>query len=628
MELKFKDLFCYQNLSAKDKASDFYKPENYFDLSLLPNNHLRDEMAPFIIARGQLLTFKSLYVDWRNYLLIADFLSEEYENEDSLLNLDKEFVVPQLQKWLMEQGISPQVKQGESYIIHPSIRYLLKAIEYLTPKNYIYFKDLECYKDVPKDKQNSVRYSPYSYFDLERLSAKLIPQMKDFIYHRGTVLSFSSIEKERMAYGYVADFLSTSYKDAEAFQKIDKDACIRKLKAYLLKNGLPLSYAHKKRDCLEKKLKNHPAIDFLTRVFDYYTIDDGLFHFEDDLWLLERLDFPVRVSKTCAVKSINFSKIVQSEMKNEVKKATLFRLREVSVATVKADLLAITTFCNFLETAYPEILSFTEIDREVLESFLLYLNTEDTRKQNYHSELMHLKSFLYALALTTDELSLMHLFIPEDIPKKNIPVYTFYTDNELRTLNEGFKTLEPQFGRLMILHEILGCRISETLTLKTGCIRQDDNRKYYVHIDQAKVNRSYKKPINDEIKLLIETSIAYTKEHFGDCEYIFVNEKDPTKPISYGAVSYRLRCMILENDLRDDRGELFTIGTHIFRKTYGRRLCDLGLDDSVIAKLLGHSSTSSVKYYRRMTSSVLASGTESLRKEKNEMINKYKGGWE
>ena len=129
MELKFKDLFCYQNLSAKDKASDFYKPENYFDLSLLPNNHLRDEMAPFIIARGQLLTFKSLYVDWRNYLLIADFLSEEYENEDSLLNLDKEFVVPQLQKWLMEQGISPQVKQGESYIIHPSIRYLLKAIE-------------------------------------------------------------------------------------------------------------------------------------------------------------------------------------------------------------------------------------------------------------------------------------------------------------------------------------------------------------------------------------------------------------------------------------------------------------------------------------------------------------------
>ena len=53
----------------------------------------------------------------------------------------------------------------------------------------------------------------------------------------------------------------------------------------------------------------------------------------------------------------------------------------------------------------------------------------------------------------------------------------------------------------------------------------------------------------------------------------------------------------------------------------------MGLDDSIIAKLLGHANTSSVKHYRRMTSKVLAEGTKKLREEKDKTINKYKGGW-
>ena len=63
------------------------------------------------------------------------------------------------------------------------------------------------------------------------------------------------------------------------------------------------------------------------------------------------------------------------------------------------------------------------------------------------------------------------------------------------------------------------------------------------------------------------------------------------------------------------------------RHPYGKRLCDMGLDDSIIAKLLGHANTSSVKHYRRMASKVLAEGTKKLREEKDKTINKYKGGW-
>ena len=179
----------------------------------------------------------------------------------------------------------------------------------------------------------------------------------------------------------------------------------------------------------------------------------------------------------------------------------------------------------------------------------------------------------------------------------------------------------------MILHELLGCRISETLTLKSDCISEDEDGHLYITIYQPKVNRSYKKPINQDIKTIIERSIAYTTEKYGLREYVFVNDKDPRKPLTYGAMFYRVQCMIIENDLRDDRGELFTVSTHLFRKTYGKRLCDMGLDDSIIAKLLGHANTSSIKYYRRMTSVPLAEGTKKLRDEKDKTISKYKGGW-
>ena len=155
-----------------------------------------------------------------------------------------------------------------------------------------------------------------------------------------------------------------------------------------------------------------------------------------------------------------------------------------------------------------------------------------------------------------------------------------------------------------------------------------DTGEYFIRINEEKVYREYKKPISADVKKLIDASIAYTKSLYGECDYIFVSDKDPMKPMSYSTLYYRVISMIRELDLRDEQGNLFTIGTHTFRRTYGKKLCDLGLDDSVIAKLLGHSSTDSVKHYRRMSNQVLAKETKLLRAQKDAQINKYKGAWE
>ena len=52
--------------------------------------------------------------------------------------------------------------------------------------------------------------------------------------------------------------------------------------------------------------------------------------------------------------------------------------------------------------------------------------------------------------------------------------------------------------------------------------------------------------------------------------------------------------MIYENDLRDDQGELFGFGSHLFRHTYGVKLTELHVDDWTISKLIGHKNVKTV----------------------------------
>ena len=628
MELKFKEFNSYKHLTEKDLKSDYYKPEYAFDLSLLPTLSLQEQLAPFILERGNTLAFLSLYIDRISYMLFAEFISTCYPDLESMLDLDVESAIARMIGFLHDKGINPRRQKKDGYNLHPAIRYINQAHFYCLPKdNFIFYRDLDCYKDVPKKKQSSAHYHPEYFFNLNVLPSSLIEEFREFITARGKELSFTSITNERRCFGHIADFLCDTYPSIKSLYDLDKDSCIRKYKIWAMKHQIPLTIISNKRNKLHPETKIHPFFKYLKTILSYFTYDDGLFHFEDDIWILDRLDFPVRRPPVNTIASINFENILQDKMKAETKKAILFRLKEVSARTSVNDVHVINVFTEYLARDYPQIESFAEIDREVIESYLIYINTEDTRRKNYRTELNQLKSILATIGLVIDEYSLMKLFFPEDIPKDNIPVFRFYTDNELETLNRGFKTLDPQTGRLMILHEILGCRISETLTLRTDCIREDENGHLYITIHQAKVNRSYRKPINDDIKNLIESAIAYTTSHYGPRDYIFVDDNNPDKPMTYGAMYYRVQCMIIENDLRDDHGELFTVSTHLFRKTYGKRLCDMGLDDSIIAKLLGHANTSSVKHYRRMTSKVLAEGTKKLREEKDKTINKYKGGW-
>ena len=177
----------------------------------------------------------------------------------------------------------------------------------------------------------------------------------------------------------------------------------------------------------------------------------------------------------------------------------------------------------------------------------------------------------------------------------------------------------------MVIHQMLGTRISDTLTLSVNCLYEKDGTTI-IRIKQMKTH-TYEKPISQELAALIRKAIQYTRERCGETEYIFVSENDPTRPLQYGTLQARVLQLIYREDIRDDDGNLFGFGTHMYRHYYGVKLTEMHLDDWTIARLLGHSSLKNVKYYRKMSNQLLADETRRVRNMLSEMILANLDGW-
>ena len=367
-------------------------------------------------------------------------------------------------------------------------------------------------------------------------------------------------------------------------------------------------------------------VRYLKKVYEFLMPEDNRPEREKDIWRLDRLGIELIDNPILGTATLNFSKIVQNTIKQEVKDAAYMELLTRAVGTVSAELVAVNRFSNYLAENFEKVESLADVDRDIVESYLIYLNTEATERQSYRADIFHLKAVMDLVGRMIERPEISNLFLLSDIPKQPEKLYKSYSDAELTRLNRAIVDANVQVARALILHQMLGTRISDTLTLLQDCVFEKDG-KLMVKINQVKSRRSYRKTINDEIHSLIRASIEYTKEHSPDSQYVFAHDKFIDRPMSYAKIQYQLMALIHENDLRDDNGELFGVGTHLFRHTYGRKLTEMHVDDTTIAKLLGHANNSSVKYYRKMSNMAIADETREMRNSMDEILQNLIKGW-
>lgn len=487
--------------------------------------------------------------------------------------------------------------------------------------------DLPCYEKADLTKGTLAYKNRKRCFNLEKLpTVGLQNEFASFIWHRGETITFLSMRSDLTQYNIVSGFLSERYPDLESLLNVEEVALEKEMRKWLMKNGKPVSTRKTSKRLDNEKYNENVNILYLRKVYRFLQPEDTRPEREKDIWRLDRLGLTLTLNPILNAETINFTRIGQAVIRKEVKDAMYMHLQTRALGTVQAEITAINRFSLFLMENYEDVESLAQVDREILESYLIYLNTELNSRKSYRSDLFHLKSVLDIVGRMTDNPAISNLFLVSDIPKQPEKIYRSYSDAELIRWNSAIVSADVQVARALILHQMLGTRISDTLTLKQDCVFEK-NGKYLIRIYQIKSRRQYKKTINEDILSLINAAIAYTQAHSPDSPYIFANEKNPDRPMTYCKIQYQLTAIIVENDLRDDNGNLFGVGTHVFRHTYGKKLTDMHIDDITIAKLLGHANTSSVKYYRKMSNSQMKEETQEMMQSMDDILKKITKGW-
>ena len=123
------------------------------------------------------------------------------------------------------------------------------------------------------------------------------------------------------------------------------------------------------------------------------------------------------------------------------------------------------------------------------------------------------------------------LILNRDIPPNIKAEFKVYSDAELKRFNEFLVKVDIQTARVMTIHQMLGTRISDTLTLQTDCL-MEQNGEVLIRIYQMKTH-FYEKPISQELAALIREAIHYTEERYAKRSILEKLKNPPNKAADY-----------------------------------------------------------------------------------------------
>ncbi|HIT34693.1 MAG TPA: tyrosine-type recombinase/integrase [Candidatus Faecousia intestinigallinarum] len=488
----------------------------------------------------------------------------------------------------------------------------------------IYLKELPAYQNQKDSYPASISKNPY--YDMEQIPSPVMrKEIAAFIIYRSTQVGIARVYSDRQLFNKLCRFLQAHSGRAKSLRDKEPDTWIRQLKGWMFQEKLPLVEYSFSPYGSEHRAKAREIV-YLEKLLEFLAPEDIRPEQEKDIWKLEKLDIPIRFNPIKTCKTLIFTKILQPEIREEVKKGIYLNLQTEAIACVQKELTAIRRFSAYLHKQYPKVSSCKEIDRKLLEEYLIYLKTEATETKHFHADLNRLRALLDSIGKICEYHNLECLFLPRDIPPTPKAEFKAYSDGELKRLNAALVEMDEQVARLMIIHQMLGTRISDTLTLEPNCLYEKDGVTI-IRIRQMKT-KTYEKPISEELAALIRKAISYTRERYGETTYIFVDANEPRQALRYSTLQNQVVNMLREKNLLDDNGEPFGFGTHMYRHTYGVKLTEMHLDDWTIAKLLGHSSVNNVKYYRRMSNQLLADETRRIRHRQSQIILENLDGWE
>lgn len=487
----------------------------------------------------------------------------------------------------------------------------------------LYYRELECYSTASESVKSSIGKN--GYFDLALLPSETIKnEFSKYIRKRSEQVSFNTMQRDKAHFNQCCVFFKSRKNLPDSLLDWDENHWIQLLKAWMLQNGLPLTREHTSIYGNTHRIDAR-LIGYLKSVIAFSQPEDLRPEHEKDIWHLEKLSIPISENPIYKTATLNFTAIRQDGIREESKQAIYLHLKYEKLGTVKREMTSLRQFSRYLQAKNLPLQSCAEIDRALIEEYLIHKATDGSSGHSHADDILKLRSVLESIGKIYGYPNLEKLFINTDIPPEVEPEFKTYSDGELKRLNAHITKLDEQITRCLVIHQMLGTRISDTLTLQRDCLFQI-NGQDMIRIQQVKTN-TFQKPVSAELATLIQKAIGYTEQRYGETTYIFVDEKDTSRPLQYTTIKHKVLGLIRKENLRDDEGNPFKFGTHMFRRSYGVKLTEMHLDDWTIAKLLGHKGTHVVMQYRKMSNQVLADETRKARAEQTRILLANIDGW-
>ena len=482
----------------------------------------------------------------------------------------------------------------------------------------------ECYIKATEKQLEGLKWKDKRiYHIMEIKNENLQKEIYGFVDDRCKRLAITTVVGDIYKFDLLVEFLNSKCLELKSITDRPIDDLKRSYKAFLYQKGLSLRVNRSRKDRQTEGKQDSANISYLNMLYSYVTEQKNISipENEKDVWDMRKLDIVPRSNPIRGRYRLDFRDIQQKEFKEIAKKILYSHCGVKAMGSIKSELLAFRRFAHFVYEKYPRVRHLIEIDRNMIEEYLVYIKTETGLSAvSYSTELSVLGNILDEIGRELEIGELCNLFLSSDCKSYDNSLPRAYSDDEIKRFNRELTKLRPQIGRCLIIHQMLGTRIEDTLTLRRDCMKEKEGH-FYITIRQSKT-RMYTRPISNQLAELINKAIEVSVERYPNADYIFL--QDNGKLYTDSILKYHVNILIYENNIKDDNGEYFEFRTHRFRHTFGVKLTEMHLDDDSIARLLGHKDTRSVSHYRRLRNEVLAKDTLEVRNELNQMLNQYR----
>ncbi|EKC52635.1 Phage integrase family, partial [human gut metagenome] len=190
-----------------------------------------------------------------------------------------------------------------------------------------------------------------------------------------------------------------------------------KIRSWLLEHGQKLTM-QKVSVYGKEKIVPSSLIAYVRKAYQFTEEEEEQDEIEKDIWKLENLDIPYKKNLIKNYQTLNFTTIIQTDLREETKKAVYEHLHHEAITTISKEMTAIRRLSKYLKEKYPDIHSAEELDRELLEEYLTYLATEAEGVNNYRMDLTRLRRILETIGKLYGYPHLESLFLTSDFPNR------------------------------------------------------------------------------------------------------------------------------------------------------------------------------------------------------------------